>query len=163
MGLSRLTRVQKYQKPRHGQQKQDKRYCRVAPAKRPKSSSANVRSPLPWSFQATNPNASLLGVTVENYPLGYPKMGVYLESDDAFNMYRRFGLLHSRLLLHKQDQLRVMEDRLLALDKLDDHDEDGKIFLQCREDDDEREASPIGQTRQELFGKIQALLLEYGS
>lgn len=49
---------------------------------------------------------------VEDYASGYPKLAAFFDSDDQFSVYRRFGYLHSRLLLYKQDELRELEDRL---------------------------------------------------
>ena len=54
-----------------------------------------------------------------DYPLGYPRVQSFLDSDDSFMMYRRFGHLNSALLLHLQDDLRKMEEELLQYDKKD--------------------------------------------
>lgn len=99
---------------------------------------------------------------VEDYPLGYPRVSYVLDSDDSFMMYRRFGQLHSRLLLHKQDQLREMEEELLTMDKQDELLEENQIYLKCRADDDERDPPRRGPSRKQLLGSIQSTLLEYG-
>lgn len=57
-----------------------------------------------------------LSKTVESCPRGYPNVAAFLDSDECFAMYRRFGFLQSRLLLDKQDELRELEE---ALDRLD--------------------------------------------
>ena len=114
---------------------------------------------------------------LEDFPLGYPRVSYVLDSDDSFMMYRRFGQLHSRVLLHKQDRLREMEEELLALDKRDDRLEDTQLYLQCREEDEMRDedasagADGAGgngsgsggqRSRTELLAAIETTLLEYG-
>ena len=76
-------------------------------------------------------------------------------------VYRRFGFLHARLLLHKQDELRVMEE---ALDEMDQKDRcsDEPEVLQCREDDDARTAQGA-ETRKSLLSRIEETLLKYGN
>lgn len=44
-------------------------------------------------------------------------MAAFLDSDDNFMMYRRFGYLQARLLLEKQEQLRRLEEDLDVMDK----------------------------------------------
>lgn len=56
-------------------------------------------------------------LTVSDYKLGYPNLATFKNSSDAFSIYRRFGYLQSRLLLEKQDILRVLEKRLDAYDR----------------------------------------------
>ena len=99
---------------------------------------------------------------VEDYPMGYPRVACYLDSDDAFMMYRRFGLLHSRLLLDKQDELREMEETLHALDKRDSKDEQGQKCLKSRDEDESRDPPKKGPTRKKLLKDIKTAVLEYG-
>lgn len=47
---------------------------------------------------------------------GYANLAAFQSSDEYFAVYRRFGYLQSRLLLDKQDQLRILENELDALD-----------------------------------------------
>lgn len=47
---------------------------------------------------------------------GYPRLAAFLDSDENFMVYRRFGYLQSRLLLEKQDELRLLEEKLDILD-----------------------------------------------
>ena len=54
-----------------------------------------------------------------DFPLGYPRVQSFLDSDDSFMMYRRFGRLHSSRLLHLQDELRKKEEELLQYDEKD--------------------------------------------
>ena len=100
---------------------------------------------------------------LDDYPRGYPALGCYLDSDDAFMMYRRFGQLHARLLLHKQDRLRALEEELFYLDRADATTDEGRRCLKCREDDDGRDPPPAPRrSRAQLLDAIQAVLTEYG-
>ena len=91
--------------------------------------------------------------------MGYPRLGCFLDSDEAFTIYRRFGLLHSRLLLYKQEELRKLEETLLTLDKRDSQSEDGQMRLQCWSRDQKITGS---RSRKELMQKIEVKSLEYG-
>jgi hypothetical protein len=53
---------------------------------------------------------------------GYPRLASFLDTDENFMLYRRFGYLHARLLLQKQDELRKLEE---ALDNLDQEESIG--------------------------------------
>lgn len=59
-------------------------------------------------------------VVVENYPEGYPRISAYVDSDVDTVLFRRFGNLHARSLLHKQVELTELEAQLDKLDKDDD-------------------------------------------
>jgi hypothetical protein len=54
---------------------------------------------------------------VSDFKLGYPNLATFKNSSDSFAIYRRFGYLQSRLLLEKQDILRVLEHRLDQYDQ----------------------------------------------
>lgn len=80
-----------------------------------------------------------------------------MNSSDNFLMCRRFSFLHSRVLLHRQDELAEMEKSLLAMDDEDvDLDE---LALGSRRRDDERTEEP---SRKSLIDKIDAKLKDYG-
>jgi hypothetical protein len=97
---------------------------------------------------------------VENCPRGYPLLAAFLDSDENFMVYRRFGFLHARLLLQKQDELRVMEEALDEMDRKDANGEDSQV-LQCREEDEARADQHSG-ARKSLLGRIEDTLLKYG-
>lgn len=80
-------------------------------------------------------------------------MATFLDSDENFMLYRRFGFLQARLLLNKQDQLRALEEQLDDLDKDDDEE-----YLKSRELDDADETR-----RSKLLLKIEKKLKEYGA
>lgn len=88
-------------------------------------------------------------------PRGYPNLAAFLDSDENFMVYRRFGYIQARLLLEKQDELRRLEKRL------DDYD--GKVqkvratnlmTLDLKPDD----AAP----RKEIMDKLEQKFREYG-
>lgn len=56
---------------------------------------------------------------MEDYPRGYPRTAVYLNSDFDSALYRRFGDLHARSLLYKQIELTSLEEQLSKLDRED--------------------------------------------
>ena len=99
---------------------------------------------------------------VEDYPLGYPRVAALLGSAEQLSIYRRYGYLHARLLLYKQDQLRVLETELDQLDKIDScGNERAQICLMSREKDRNRKDDAKGE-REALLAKIETMLLEYG-
>jgi hypothetical protein len=53
---------------------------------------------------------------LEDYPPGYPQLAAYANSDVDTLLFRRFGWLRCRALLHLQDELQVLEDELRILD-----------------------------------------------
>lgn len=54
---------------------------------------------------------------VERRPQGYPQLAAVIDSDEQFMLYRRFGFLQTRLLLNKQEEMRVLERRLYHIDR----------------------------------------------
>lgn len=94
---------------------------------------------------------------MESCKVGYPYLASFLDSDENFMIYRRFGFLHARLLLQKQDELRVMEATLDRMDRKDKQDD--TTFLQCRVLDERR--TQEGETRKELLNRVENTLLKY--
>jgi hypothetical protein len=95
---------------------------------------------------------------VESCPKGYPNLAAFLDSDENFMLYRRFGYLQSRLLLHKQDELRALEEKLDLLDKRDDGNPETQRFLRSRDLDDKS-----GRPRKALLEAIETKFKEYGN
>ena len=91
---------------------------------------------------------------MEDYPRGYPLLASFLDSDENFMIYRRFGFLHTRLLLYKQDELRALEEELDEMDRKDFNGKDPEVLM-CREDDTE--------ARKTLLNQIEKTLLKYGN
>ncbi|CAD6580764.1 MAG: hypothetical protein ASARMPRED_000322 [Alectoria sarmentosa] len=100
---------------------------------------------------------------VEDYATGFPRISCFLDSDDAFMVYRRFGSLYSRLLLSKQDEMSKLEGRLHAMDQMDQAENNGH-YLMSRTLDVEREQIPEaweGQSRIQLLERLEKLALQY--
>ncbi len=69
-------------------------------------------------------------------------------------LYRRFGFLQTRLLLYKQDELRVLEEELDKLDKNDERDNGDILFSRVSDD---RESGK----RKTLMARIEDKFKEY--
>ena len=94
--------------------------------------------------------------------MGFPRLSCFLESDDAFMVYRRFGAVFARLLLNKQDEISRMETSLLRMDKVDRAQGNDK-YIMSRIDDVNRESYPwSGESRPELLARLEEKALEYG-
>ena len=93
---------------------------------------------------------------VKDCPKGYPLLAAFLDSDDNFMMYRRFGYLQARLLLEKQEQLRRLEEDLDLLDQKDQKAEsrDLKTLRDGKKDN-------AGE-RRVLMRKIEKKFRDYG-
>lgn len=87
---------------------------------------------------------------IEDYPTGYPQFSALISADPAFTVFRRFTLLRTRLLLHKQDKLAALEEQL----ELVDASEPRPLFRGCLRRD-------LNQARGDLMGKIGIALQEY--
>jgi hypothetical protein len=97
-------------------------------------------------------------------------MATFLDSDENFMIYRRFGYLHARTLLRLQDKLRELEEKLDKYDDADWEDEDGdqKILLQSRRADEAdckkiAKETPHIMTRTQILDEIEEVLLRYGT
>jgi len=88
--------------------------------------------------------------------MGYPQLSALINSDVNFLMYRRFGYLRNRVLLHKQDELAMLEQQLKELDDLDD--EEDHFRIRSRKYDSRHGVS----ARERLIGEINDKLKEYG-
>ncbi|PVH82395.1 hypothetical protein DL98DRAFT_653150 [Cadophora sp. DSE1049] len=89
-------------------------------------------------------------------PEGYPRLAAFLDSNENFMLYRRFGFLQGRLLLYKQDELRELEARLDRMDKLDAKRD--QSLLRSREKDD-----AYGSRRKMLLEEIDVKFKDYAS
>lgn len=79
--------------------------------------------------------------------------------------YRRFGLVFSRLLLNKQDELQEMERTLLGMDRTDASD-GNEGYLKSRIEDVNRDRDSVPplwfETRPQLLERLEKKALEYG-
>lgn len=114
------------------------------------------RALLPKSF--LKPSFPCKIRSLEKCDKGYPYLASFLDSDENFMIYRRFGFLHARLLLQKQDELRKLEEDLDRMDKRDRRKY--PKLLQCRVDDDLR-SDMVPETRRSLLLRIEDTILKY--
>jgi hypothetical protein len=97
---------------------------------------------------------------VDDHPKGYPRIAVYINSDNNSALFRRFGDLRARLLLYMQAEITGLEAQLAKLDTDDDEKEDTKwrnAYSISVNDGRNNEA------RKELLQKIAKRLDEYGT
>jgi hypothetical protein len=58
-------------------------------------------------------------LSVENYPEGWPQLAAFQHSNDNFAIFRRFGLVHCRLLVQLEAEIALLEHELSKLDQDD--------------------------------------------
>lgn len=95
---------------------------------------------------------------MDAFPAGYPRLAALLNSDENFIIFRRFGRLSARLLLHLQSELVVLQKKLDALDKGDDADAVMHWRLRGNED-----FEGYNVEQEQLLNKIREKYLQYGS
>ncbi|KAI4204083.1 MAG: hypothetical protein LQ350_001476 [Teloschistes chrysophthalmus] len=83
---------------------------------------------------------------------GYPRLSAFITSDKNFALFRRFGELHARILLYKQDELVELEQKLNDIDAA----EQTAFHLNSRRDDQ-------NLARKALLTEIEARLHVYGT
>lgn len=94
---------------------------------------------------------------VSGYNPGYPRVAAFENCDPNFLIYRRFGWLHSRVLLNLQDELQQLERDLEREDEWEySHGNDKK--LKSRRKDRKGPKTK----RQDILKSINAKLKEYG-
>lgn len=92
----------------------------------------------------------LINLKVNEFKWGYPNLAIFQSSDEVFGLYRRFGYLQSRLLLEKQDVLRVLENKLNRFD------------LKNLETSNNRHSDNHPSPREQLLEKIEQAFNSYG-
>ena len=98
--------------------------------------------------------------SVDDHPEGYPQLAAFINSDENFTIARKYGYLRTRVLLYRQDELSVLEKKLIALD--DDDKENGRqLALRSRKNDEETDKDPV-YSRKALMQRIDDKLKEYG-
>jgi hypothetical protein len=93
---------------------------------------------------------------VADYPLGYPSWAAYQNSTPTFRIYKRFGTLRNRAILHRQHRLARLEKQLLELDKAD-NDHFNHRIRSVRRDEEDNDSK-----RTNLMEEIVRELKEYG-
>ena len=91
---------------------------------------------------------------MEDYPDGYPRLAALMDSDNNTRLYRRFGVVRNRLLLHKQDQIAELSEKLSKIDHTDSLE--NPVRLICRRYDEELgDESARTQVIQELEHRLK--------
>lgn len=90
-------------------------------------------------------------------PTGYPSVATFLDSDENFGVYRRFGFVQTRLLLEKQDDLRKLELKLDRYDRRLARDVQTRDILRTRDLQPDALAA-----RKDIMEKLEKGFNEYG-
>lgn len=90
---------------------------------------------------------------VSNAKRGYPELSTFVDSSEHFMVYRRFGYLQSRVLLDKQDRLRLLEE---TLDEFDASNEDSAVSRLANDYTKDKI-----EERNQLLHEIDVVLLDY--
>jgi len=97
-------------------------------------------------------------INLDKQPKGYPRSAVYLNSDKGAALFRRFGDVHTRILLYLQVEITRLEQKLKELDRDDDSKEETRwrvghsIYLQNGREN---------ETRKALIEELKEKLIEY--
>ena len=94
---------------------------------------------------------------MDDYPRGYGKLAAIEDCDPNFLIYRKFGWLHNRVLLHRQDELVECEEALERLDAFDQSHDCQKLNSRRRDDAGGK------SRRRELLEDIEKKLAKYGT
>ena len=94
---------------------------------------------------------------MDGYSEGYGRLAAFEDCDPNFLIYRKFGWLYNRLLLHLQDELKKLEEDLERLDRWELEKGDYKKLRSRR-----RDASFPTSKRQALLTVLNGKLKEYG-
>lgn len=90
-------------------------------------------------------------------PTGYPSVATFLDSDENFGVYRRFGFVQARLLLEKQDDMRKLELKLDRYDRRLARDAQTRDILRTRDLKPDALAA-----RKDIMEKLEKCFNEYG-
>ena len=74
------------------------------------------------------------GVSVDEYPVGYPKLAAVEAFEKNFLIYKKFGWLHNRVALRLQDELLLLEQDLVVLDEHDAQQDPGRLYSRRRDE-----------------------------
>lgn len=88
---------------------------------------------------------------VTKCPKGYPQLAAFLDSDEGYSIYRRFGYVQARLLLEKQDEMHQLEKKLIRVDKKHQQSESHRLTTRSRE------------PKHEILEQLETKYHEYGS
>jgi hypothetical protein len=81
-------------------------------------------------------------------------VAAFFNSDEDFMMCRRFGVLHQRILLKKQDEICQLEEKLARQDEWNEENDAEAVF--SRRNDPENSATKT------ILNEIELKLADYG-
>ncbi|OJD35407.1 uncharacterized protein BKCO1_17000149 [Diplodia corticola] len=103
--------------------------------------------------------ANVKAKPVADYPAGYPQLASFIDCDSNFRVYRRFGQLRNRVLLHRQHELTQLEKELDDLDERDSTS--NRVELSFRLASISYDEAQSDSPRKELIERIDAKLEHY--
>ena len=90
---------------------------------------------------------ALFALLVEDYPKGYPRLSALMSAHESFQIFRRFSILRTRILLLSQTRIASLERRLDTIDRA----EKSPLFLaSSRMDKNDERWATIAEIREEL-------------
>ncbi|KAI9708104.1 MAG: hypothetical protein M1820_004308 [Bogoriella megaspora] len=98
--------------------------------------------------------AEIIVKKVGSAPEGYPELAEFLDFDNGLSVYRRFGWLHSRVLLQKQADISRIERYLRSSDTMNEGDKSRPNTMS-----DGR--GKLKQDRNKLLAKAEEMLTQY--
>ena len=98
---------------------------------------------------------------VEDYPRGYPRLAAFVNSDNDFAIFRRFGTLYTRNLLQLQIELTEGEQKLKDLDNAEamNPETSWKLHSHLRSGYNDAKAALLDEMRSKLREYGQYLIL----
>ena len=94
---------------------------------------------------------------------GYPALAEFLSSDERWSIYRRFKYLQSRLILEKQEELRLLDEELRDMDLEVAQDEPHNAEAASKLNTRHRRNPEEAHSRSEYFEKAERLYKEYAA
>lgn len=95
----------------------------------------------------------------ERCPDGYPRVASFMDGCESFGIFRRFGQVYSRLLIHRMSDITDMEKELSELDKIDESGVQGtKWRLKRRYHED----AP-NNSKNDLLDKMEKKVINYST
>lgn len=99
---------------------------------------------------------------VDDYPKGYPRLAAFLQSDPNFEIYRRFRMLRHRIILHRQQELMKLEQKLNELDLNDAEKHPNRLQSLEWDHEDAVGEGKLRSEREEIIDAIDSKLKDYG-
>ncbi|KAF8543351.1 hypothetical protein BDD12DRAFT_234760 [Trichophaea hybrida] len=94
---------------------------------------------------------------VENHRRGYPRYAAFINADPTFAIFRRFGTLRARSLLHKQAELCDLEAKLATIDMA----ETRQVYLSSWRLDGNEQRKDLVRSIDEKLAEYDLLLMNF--